>query len=292
MAVPPLAPANKAANCPPCDSFMDKMIRYSIWALAVYIIILALYKLFALSKTSPVIIAKETAANLPFKRESTFLPLSQINEGVSWSFVLWIYVDEWNYLYGQRKNILQWGNNLYMYFDEKSNDLTIDIMTIPSMNNNKIVYKNIPLQKWLSIIVVLDNRNLDLFVDGELVVNYLLDEVPLYIPQDLSICEKGGFNGKIGYIQYFSYKLPLFGVAHFQGLEKKFNNKSPVMFLYKPFFYIITFGLKMFFYSFIIFINRFLKKMNSIGLEMIFMILHMIKRFFNKLYDVASRIIT
>jgi hypothetical protein len=291
MAVPIPAPANKTTTAPN-NSFMDKMIRYSLWAFAAYIIILASYKLFGLSKSSPVIINKETPANLPFKRESTYLPLSQINEGVSWSFVFWIYVDEWNYLFGQRKNILQWGNNLYMYFDEKSNDLTIDIMTIPSMNNTKIVYKNIPLQKWLSIIVVLDNRNLDLFIDGELVVNYLLDEVPLYIPQELSICEKGGFNGKIGYLQYFSYKLPMFGISHFQGLKKKFNNKSPVMFLYKPFFYIMTFGIKMFFLNFVIFIDRFLKKVNSIGIEMIFLILHMIKRFFNKMYDVASRIIT
>lgn len=288
MAVPSVAPTNIASNA----SFMDKMIRYSIWAFVAYIIILASYKFVGLSKSSPVIIKKETPANLPFKRESTFLQLSNVNEGVSWSFVMWIYIDEWNYLYGQRKNILQWGNNLYMYFDEKNNDLTIDIMTIPSMNNTKMIYKNIPLQKWFSIIVVLDNRNVDLFIDGEIVMNYLLEEVPHYVPQELTITEKGGFNGKIGYLQYLSYKMPLFGITHYQNLKNKFNNNSPIMYLYNPYFFIMSFGVKMFFSNLIIFIGRLLKKVNSIGIEMIFMILRMFKRFLIKMYDIASRTIT
>jgi hypothetical protein len=291
MAVPSVAPLNKGpvgTNA----SFMDKMIRYSIWAFVAYIIILASYKFVGLSKSSPVIIKKETSANLTLKRESTFLQLSNINEGVSWSFVIWLYIDEWNYLYGQRKNILQWGNNLYMYFDEKNNDLTIDIMTIPSMNNTKMIYKNIPIQKWFSIIVVLDNRNLDLFIDGNLAMNNLLEEVPHYVPQDLILCDKGGFNGKIGYLQYFSYKMPIFGITHYQNLSKKFNNKSPIMHIYNPYFFIITFGVKMFFSNLIIFIDRLLKKVNSIGLEMIYMIFRMIKQFLTKMYDVASRIIT
>jgi hypothetical protein len=291
MAIPPVTATNKLPP-PNNPTFIDKMIKYSLWAFVAYIIILASYKFVGLTKSSPVIIKKETPANLTIKRESTFLPLSNINEGVSWSFVMWLYIDEWNYLFGQRKNILQWGNNLYMYFDEKNNDLTIDIMTIPSMNNTKMVYKNIPLQRWFSIIIVLDSRNLDLFIDGELVMNHLLDEVPHYNQQDLTICDKGGFNGKIGYLQYFSYKMPLFGVSHYQGLEKKFNNKSPIMYLYNPYFFIITFGVKMFFTNLIIFIDRLLKKINSIGVEMIFMILRLIKRFFAKMYDVASRIIT
>lgn len=291
MATPSLAPPNKGPAGTNA-TFMDKMIRYSIWAFVAYIIILASYKFVALSKSSHVIIKKETPANLTLKRESSFLALSNINEGVSWSFVIWLYIDEWNYLYGQRKNILKWGNNLYMYFDDKNNDLTIDIMTVPSMNYTKMIYKNIPIQKWFSIMVVLDNRNLDLFIEGNLVMNNLLDEVPHYIPQDFVLCDKGGFNGKIGYLQYFSYKMPLFGIDHYQNLHKKFNNKSPIMYVYNSYYFIITFGIKMFFSNLIIFIDRLLKKVNSIGIEMIYMILHMIKQFLSKMYDVASRIIT
>jgi len=293
MAIPSVASTNKtSANSAATESFMDKMIRYSLWAFIIYIIVLASYKLVGLSKSSPVIINKETPANVVLKRESSFLKLSNVDEGVSWSFVIWLYIDEWNYLYGQRKNLIQWGNNLYMYFDEKNNDLTLDIMTIPSMNNNKMVYKNIPLQRWFSIIVVLESRNVDLFIDGELVLNNMLEEVPHYLPQDLTLCDKGGFNGKIGYLQYFSYKLPLFGISHFQGLNNKYNNKSVLMHLYSPYFFIVSFGFKLLFYNIIVFIDRILKKINSIGLEIIFMIFRMIKRFLTKMYDVASRTLT
>ncbi len=96
------------------------------------------------------------------------------------------------------------------------------------MNNTQMIYKNIPLQKCLCIIVVLDNRNLDLFIDGEIVMNYLLEEVPHYVPQELTITENGGFNGKIGYLQYLSYKMPLFGITHYQNLKNLVADYSSI----------------------------------------------------------------
>ena len=273
------------------NSFMPKVIKIIAVVLFLYIILLLVFSYLGMMRSSPILVKKETPTlkNLSFLENK--LPLSDVDGGLSWSFVSWLYVEDWNYRYGQKKTILSWGYNVLMYFDEKNNDLHIDVLTLPSGKVESLVYKDIPLQRWFSIIVVLDGRNLDLFIDGKLVANKFLNEVPHYLPSELILFDEGGFRGKIGYLQYLNYRIPQFGINHFQGLEKKFNNSSLRYSFYNQFWFGIAFGFKSNFQKMLIVGNRNFKRMNFLSVDILTNSLLWIKQLLTSFFDFINRMI-
>ena len=75
-------------------------------------------------------------------------------------------------------------------------------------NKNHICeVRNIPLQKWTQIVYVLDNRNVDLYVDGKLERSCQLPGIPLVNKEPLRISPmiKGSNPGFYGQYANFRY---------------------------------------------------------------------------------------
>ena len=253
------------------EGLYNCIMKTFIFVIILVILLSIFILLYNNSGNNPVLINKVVNADkqtLEFKNSR--IKLSNFNNGLSWSIITWLYIDDWNYKYGQDKYILSWTdskkNGFEMYFDKKNNSLNISITTIPLMKKEHLIFNGIPLQKWVNIIVILDNRSLDLFIDGELVKTKKLDYVPFYINNDLKVFPDGGFNGKIGYLQYLNYKIPQFGIQHFQLLRHKLVGNIP---FYTPMFYSILYGFKYLFYYIILVFDRFFKYLNYFTLEIV-----------------------
>ena len=181
-----------------------------------------------------------------------------------------------------------------MYFDDKTNDMIIEVTTFPLINGKlnieRCVVKNIPMQRWFCLIVAMDNRNLDVFIDGELVANKFLPYVPYYTPERLQIFKDGGVSGKCGWMQYLSYKIQPFAVEHFQNLAKKFNRKSPLYFLHNRYFFTVLFGVKTFINTMIIMMDRIFKLANAFGIGFIHTLIAYIRQTLTNMYDYTSRL--
>lgn len=264
--------------------------------LIVVIILCILFAIFVLlynsKDNSAVLINEITNSDKQMVFQNDRIKLSKINQGVSWSIVAWIYIDDWNYKFGQDKYILDWTdpskNGVEIFFDKLDSSLKINITTIPLMNKEQLIYKGIPLQKWTNIIVILDNRNLDLFIDGALVKTKKLNYVPLYKNNDFVVFPNGGFKGKIGYLHYIAYKLPQFGIQHFQIIKHKLTGDSP---FYSPLLYAVLYGFKSAFYFLIILLDRFFKSFNNYTLELLYKILHILKTTFEDIVNFLVSII-
>ena len=91
----------------------------------------------------------------------------------------------------------------------KSNDITLTLITHNSKNET-ITVKNIKIQKWIHICFLVEDRNLDMFVNSELYKSVLLSGVPI-LEEDgkLIVSPKGGFKGLIKKFQYFNRKISL-----------------------------------------------------------------------------------
>jgi hypothetical protein len=89
---------------------------------------------------------------------------------------------------------------------ENKNNLEI-IQSMLNGDNAKIIISNLPVQKWLNIIVMLRLRNLDVFLNGILYKNIILPEVPFYGQNKLILNGDGGFDGFISQVQYFNRSL-------------------------------------------------------------------------------------
>lgn len=275
---------------------MDQILNFEnlhiciMQTIIVVIILCIVFAIFVLlynrSDTSPVLINSIKPADKKMVFQNDRIKLSKINEGVSWSIVSWIYIDDWDYKFGQEKYMLDWTdsqkNGVQMYFDKKDSSFNIKITTIPLMQKEHLIYHGITVQKWISIIVILDNRNLDLFIDGELVRTKKLDFVPLYTNNSFVLFPDGGFNGKVGYLQYMSYKLPQFGIQHFQTIKHKLNGESP---FYSPLLYGLLYAFKSAFYFLIIVLDRFFNNFNYYTLELVYQFMRIVKNTFEDIIN-------
>lgn len=281
-----------SGDLPGYDTFLPIIIKIILVIFLLYLISLVVTNYFGLKRTSPVLLSNPTSTMEPLSFQSSKLPLSDIDKGLSWTFINWLYIEDWNYRYGQKKMIIDWGNNLQMYFEEKSNDLVIEITTVPLMKTQRLIQKDIPLQRWMCLIIVLDNRQLDLFMDNILVQSIQLDYLPFYLQEELNLFSNGGFRGKCGYLQYLSYRIPQFGINHFQQIEKKLNNSSILYSFYNPFIFSILFGFKQAVSNFLVILDRRFKNINTLSVDLISAIFNWIKNFITGMIGYITHLIS
>ena len=72
-------------------------------------------------------------------------------------------------------------------------------------SNQVCTIPNIPIQKWVSIIVTLNGRDMDTYLNGKLVKTCVLDNAAHVDPDaDLVITPAGGFQGNVSSVKYWS----------------------------------------------------------------------------------------
>ena len=134
-----------------------------------------------------------------------------------YTFSVWLYVNNWNYKYGQEKIILVRKTTTgdkpipMISLGETTNDLNIKITThnssdaTASSTTNTCPIKNIPLQKWVHLLFTVNNRTADVYLDGKLVKTCMLEGVAeLDDKGPLTLCDNGGFSGFTSKLRYYS----------------------------------------------------------------------------------------
>ena len=133
--------------------------------------------------------------------------LSEEEKGLSFTTSFWIYIEEWNHKYGLEKTIMNKGG-FKVFLSGINNDITVEMPTFNSKDSEFITYRDVPLQKWLNIIVVLENRYLDLWINGVLYHARHLKNLPLVDEKkDLLICPGDGFHGWISRFYHWDHPL-------------------------------------------------------------------------------------
>jgi len=154
----------------------------------------------------------------------TIIPNSQLdkssNTNSNYSYSVWFYIDDWTYKYGQEKVILTMADSVDNYSPKITlgafqNDLNVSIMTYPdSLNTDasntsqtfNCAIKNIPIQSWANVLISVNNRVLDLYLDGKLVRTCVMPGIAKIINNaPLIITPQGGFSGSTSHIEYWGY---------------------------------------------------------------------------------------
>jgi hypothetical protein len=139
------------------------------------------------------------------------VPASSLKGGSStdYTFSIWLYVNNWNYRLGEQKVILERTGIDSMALGGNINNITVSLATYSPASSvptkHTCTLENIPLQAWVNVIMTLNNRSLDLYMDGKLVRTCVLPGVPLAASgTDLKVTPDGGFYGFISNLQYIS----------------------------------------------------------------------------------------
>jgi hypothetical protein len=86
---------------------------------------------------------------------------------LNYSYGVWLYVNSWNN--SSTKTIFGRTNNIRLYLEQNTPTLKCDITTTSNQNETIIITDNYPLQKWVYIIVSVDGRIVDCYINGKLV---------------------------------------------------------------------------------------------------------------------------
>jgi hypothetical protein len=185
----------------------------------IYIIYLAVIAAKGADANTPVIVNDVIDAYV--SRPAFNLPT--VTTGMTQTFSTWIYVKDWNYKFGQYKNILWKGNPSTSSTAESSGNIHCPSLWLsPLTNSLKVVtstsattgvescdIQNIPLMTWVHIVYVLNNRTVDIYINGQLERSCALQGIPNITADPVYITSgnPAGYYGKIGKTQYFTSAL-------------------------------------------------------------------------------------
>jgi len=136
------------------------------------------------------------------------------------TFSICFYVDDWNYNFGKDKEIFtRLDENKQpcpsVIFDKYENNINITLATYPKgegADPNKptpesLLLENVPLQRWTSLIITVNGRAVDIYMDGKLVKTKILQNVPKATRSNIYLTAGGGFSGSTANFLYINRSL-------------------------------------------------------------------------------------
>ena len=180
-----------------------------------YVIYITIRYINAKNKANPVVVNDVIDAD---KARPAFA-LPEVTMGLNQAFSTWIYIKDFNYKFGEYKSILWKGNpgsgsnskhspSLWLY--PLTNSLKVVTSTQDVGGVESCDIPNIPLMTWVHIVYVLNNRTVDIYINGKLERSCALrnlpvvDDSPVYMTMG---SPNPGFYGKVGKTQYFTKSL-------------------------------------------------------------------------------------
>jgi hypothetical protein len=206
------------------SSTTGKIIFFVVLILIIALIIYLTYYAVKATKTasSNTLVIVNDVIDAMTARPAVSLP--QITQGMSQSISTWIYVKDWNYNFGKYKNILWIGNppangssdsksrhspSLWLY--PLTNSLKVVTSTSATSDVESCDIQNIPLMSWVNIVYVLNNRTVNIYINGLLERSCALQGIPRIANDKIYMTTGGktdaGFYGKIGKTVYYTYAL-------------------------------------------------------------------------------------
>lgn len=220
-----------------------------VWiAIGVIILGVILYFTYKSNKEyeakNPVLMGYVKDAKVPIVIDGNTMPKTQVGDEFSYSF--WIYINDYDYLYNQTKSVLTTGqtngNSVApgIFLGGQNSDLVIKVNSVnqPSseitFNGDDLVVRDLPLQRWICVVVTYSNRVVSLYLNGKLTKSKQLDSPAINLNSTrVSITPNGGFSGQISNVQYYNHELSPYDIyriyilgndsSFIPGLGKLFN---------------------------------------------------------------------
>ena len=185
--------------------------------LLVIVVVAAAMRATAPSATvdqAPVPISGKTGGTIP----ATGIPL---NPGSDYALEFWMFVQDWDYKFGTEKEVLMRtavGDptivspritlhptdntlNVYLTTYASSSGAAAQPGAANGSSANGTMFvtavENIPLQTWFSVSITVFQRNMDVFINGNLVKSSVIPSVPRSATGNLLVGANGGFSGYV-----------------------------------------------------------------------------------------------
>jgi hypothetical protein len=147
--------------------------------------------------------------------------------GIEFTWSVWVFIDDtpsskYRHIFSKgNADVTETGLNFPnnapgLYIMPNTNALKV-IMNTYNNINEEVVIDDIPLNKWVNVIIRCRNTNLDVYINGTITKSLKLTSVPKQNYGDVNIALNGGFSGYISNLWYYNYAL---GTAAIYNLVK------------------------------------------------------------------------
>lgn len=151
----------------------------------------------------------KTLSNYADAKTELLVPYTDvpISNTMNYSYSIWVYIDDWGYRYGQEKIIFMRGSLNSVFMPALSLAPTDNRLQVTVSTNSTpflTTVPNMPLQKWTNIIVSLNTKVLDIYLNGKLVrTNILPDLAKSDANAGVYLTPLGGFSGFTSRFNYW-----------------------------------------------------------------------------------------
>tara|TARA_A100001015_G_scaffold313937_1_gene422291 strand:- start:466 stop:1344 length:879 start_codon:yes stop_codon:yes gene_type:complete len=145
------------------------------------------------------------------------------NDGIEFTYSVWLFVDNMTYKEGEFKHVFHKGNADIntknkpigmnfpnnapgLYLSPDTNGLVVVMNTFNDIEE-KLTIENLPMNMWVCVQIVVENNQLDVYINGKLAKRLIMKGVPKQNYGDLYVAMNGGFSGYMSNLRYYDYSL-------------------------------------------------------------------------------------
>lgn len=163
------------------------------------------------------------------------------DQGIEFTWSVWIYIDDLTYKQGQYRCVFYKGNDFQsqantsntnkqrgetaeayglnfpnnapgVYLAPNTNKLVV-LMNTFSVINEEITVDDVPLNKWVHVLLRCEQNTMDVYINGTIYKSHQLHGVPKQNYGDVYVAPGGGFAGYISNLWYYNRALSIGEIA-------------------------------------------------------------------------------
>lgn len=158
---------------------------YIVAVVALYVIYVLMVHIFGANYITKSLISEVVSGKDQDIIKPTAFPATQEGQGIRWTMSFWVYLDDMNYKYGQKKYIVtkklsaSSHSSIDVFIKERTPEVVMSYYDSstpidPSTNLTPDMLKQVnlgtlPLRKWQHIAIVQDANVIDVFMNGKVV---------------------------------------------------------------------------------------------------------------------------
>lgn len=140
-------------------------------------------------------------------------------DGIEFTWSIWLLIESistnsnlYQHIFSKGNSNLQSDGLIFpnnapgLYLTPNKNELVV-IMNTYDVINEEITISDIPINKWLNVIIRCQNNTLDVYINGTIARSINLVGVPKQNYGDVYVALNGGFDGNISNLWYYNYAL-------------------------------------------------------------------------------------
>lgn len=191
---------------------MNKYILFGLLGIVVFIVFSSLRETFTFASPGQTVIQSTILDGKSTFDSNVALPVSlNQDQGITFSYSCWVRIDNFAYRPGVQKVIFTKGpvdlssSCPSLLIDGNTNTLLVKLDTYGA--TEIVPISNIPAKKWIHVAIVVEQKSVDVYINGVLHTHHSIIQVPRQNSGTVHTGINGGFEGKLANLIYYNYFL-------------------------------------------------------------------------------------